>query len=656
MERNRQTGNTLLAAVRGASATCHGEPLVIGRYRRADALRAAARFSLCLRKSHWLGLLWFCLFALSALAQTAKPAERLRNDLPRTEYTLALQAGTPTLPAAAAAPTAQPARAEWREVAAFFGFLLGTVIFAILVVLLLRDVRALRQRRRRDFRLWAALSIAAAALAWNGWQLAAVVAQAFGNAAAFAASGWQQSTSGLLLALAPILIGLLAAYRLYKATFMDILLKRGLALVALFVLALLYGKVIEAPAALVLQRVSNEALRGVLLTTLWLGVYAVFPFLRDQLNRLVDRHLFKRRDYARLLDDFAERLREVPDEPALLAAACAAVRAAFAAESVRHLPQSETLAQQLTAATRASVLLRRQVESAALEATLAELQVELVLILRSGATPNGVILVGPRAFGQSYLSEELSVLRAVAAEIGRTLENLQLNAARRQQAIEEEELRKLVAQSELMALRAQINPHFFFNALNSVAALIAENPPRAEALLENLAELFRRAFKPSTEIIPLWQELEMVETYLEVERVRLGDRLHFVQAVLPEALDVNLPALTIQPLVENAVQHGLGKLKAGGALTLSASVRNGQLHIVVADTGAGIPAAELPQVLTRGVGLSNANSRLLRLCGPAAKLRLDSTPGQGTTVSFSIPATLAATTPAEPLRKAVPAA
>lgn len=635
MERTRQTGSALLVAWRRAPATC-----LLPRLRQ-----------LC-----GLGVLSVCLFSLPALAQGFSSAELLPPHLPRNEYALALQPSTPALSNAAEPVTTQSNRAQWREVAAFFGFLLGTVIFAILAGLLLRDVRALRQRRQRNSRLWAALSIAAAALAWNGWQLAAVVAQAFGSAAVFAASGWSQSTSGLLLALTPILIGLFAAYRLYKATFMDILLKRGLALVALFVLALLYGKLIEAPAALVLQRVSNEALRGVLLTTLWLGVYAIFPALRDQLYRLVDRHLFKRRDYARLLDEFAERLREVPDEPALLAAACAAVRAAFAAESVRHLPQSEALAQQLTAAARTRVLLRREVESAKLEAALAELEVELVLILRSGATPNGVILVGPRAFGQSYLSEELSVLRAVAAEIGRTLENLQLNAARRQQAIEEEELRKLVAQSELMALRAQINPHFFFNALNSVAALIAENPPRAEALLENLAELFRRAFKPSTEIIPLWQELEMVETYLEVERVRLGERLQFVQAVLPEALNVNLPALTIQPLVENAVQHGLGKLKAGGTLTLSASVRHNQLHIVVADTGAGIPAAELPNVLTRGVGLGNVNSRLLRLCGPAAKLRLDSTPGQGTTVSFSIPATLAATSAAEPLRKAVPAA
>src|SRR5262249_19720870 len=153
-------------------------------------------------------------------------------------------------------------------------------------------------------------------------------------------------------------------------------------------------------------------------------------------------------------------------------------------------------------------------------------------------------------------------------ETGRKLENLRLGEAQRKQAVEEEELRKLVAQSELMALRAQINPHFFFNALNSVASLINDDPPRAEQLLENLAELFRHAFKPSSEIIPLQEELALVETYLEVEKSRLGDKLRFRKFVLPETLGIKIPALTIQPLIENAIKHGIGQLNGGGTVTL----------------------------------------------------------------------------------------
>ncbi len=552
-----------------------------------------------------------------------------------------------------AQPSAQ-ASFKLREVAAFFGFLIGALIFAILVVLLVRDVKVGHNRRGG---IWAALIVATAALGWNGLQLAAVMTNALGLPWLAEWQHWRQSEIMLALSLSPIIVGLAAAYRFYKATFMDIVLKRGLALLAIFALSLLYGKLIEYPTRLLFLRVSNETLRGVFYTTLWLWLYAAYPPLRDQIYRLVDRHLFKRRDYSRLLDWFAERLRGASDEASLLAAACAAVQEGFAAEAVRFAPASDELVKRLVKALRANVLLRRQLNNEKLEAELAVKDVELLLVIRAGAELAGLILVGRRAYGQSYLSEELSVLRAVAAEIGRTLENLRLNEAQRQQAIEEEELRKLVAQSELMALRAQINPHFFFNALNSVAALIAEDPPRAETLLENLAELFRHAFKPSTEIIPLSQELELVETYLEVEQVRLGNKLQFRKAVLPETLPVRIPALTIQPLVENAIQHGIGKLNSGGVITLSASLRHGQLHVIVADTGVGIPFAEMGNLLTRGVGLSNVNSRLMRLYGVAARLHIDSALEQGTTVSFAVPLTEIETlaAPIESINEAVSA-
>src|SRR5262249_6481066 len=155
--------------------------------------------------------------------------------------------------------------------------------------------------------------------------------------------------------------------------------------------------------------------------------------------------------------------------------------------------------------------------------------------------------------------------------------------------------------------------------------------------LENLAELFRHAFKPSSEIIPLQQELDLVETYIEVEKVRLGDRLQFRKFVLPETLGLKIPALTIQPLIENAIKHGIGGANGGGAITLSASLRNGNLNVIVADTGEGIPQSEMNDLFNRGVGLSNVNNRLIKLYGQASKLCVDTAVGQGTTVSFSIP-------------------
>jgi signal transduction histidine kinase len=540
---------------------------------------------------------------------------------------------------------------DYKEVVAFFGFAIGSAIFAILSVLLLRDVRRARRRRAG---MWAAVLVALAALAWNGLNLSSLIFDALGEHSLARLAGldewrmWRESEIALVLAFSPIPFGLIAAYRFYKATFMDIALKRGAALLVLFALTAVYGRLVALPASLALGRVSNDTLRGIFYTTVWLWLYALYPSLRDRIYRLVDRRLFKRRDYSRLLDWFGERLQKANDETALIAAACDAAREAFVAESARFVPSTDDLAKRLApifAERRSSVLLPSQVNDDKLERELAGRRVELALAIRAGAEPVGLILVGPRAYGQSYLSEELSVLRAVAAETGRTLDNLRLIEARRKQAVEEEELRKLVAQSELMALRAQINPHFFFNALNSVASLIAEDPPRAERLIENLAELFRHAFKPSSDVIPIEEELALVETYLEVEKSRLGDKLRFRKFVLPEALGIKIPALTIQPLIENAVKHGIGQSDGGGAITLSVSLRDGGMSVIVADTGAGIAPSEMGDLLNRGVGLSNVNSRLVKLYGQSSRLRVDSAAGQGTTVSFSIQTDLEAAAP-----------
>ncbi|MGH9935915.1 MAG: sensor histidine kinase [Blastocatellia bacterium] len=194
-----------------------------------------------------------------------------------------------------------------------------------------------------------------------------------------------------------------------------------------------------------------------------------------------------------------------------------------------------------------------------------------------------------------------------------------------------------LAQAELKALRAQIDPHFFFNAFNSVVALIPRDPAAAEELIEDLADLFRHSFKPSRDFIALGEELRLVETYLKVEKVRLGDKLQFNKVISPEALTIRIPALTVQPLVENAVKRGIGNLPEGGRITLSAEVEDGHLKIAVADTGAGLPSASLPQLPTRGVGLSNINERLSALYGAQSLLRIDSHPGRGSTVSFAIP-------------------
>lgn len=556
--------------------------------------------------------------------------ERSRELAPNTGLAAAAEARLRSL-------AEQPAKPDTnlKELVAFFGFLAGLIIFALLSVMVLRDLKRVRRRG-----MFASLVISLTALIWNAVNLILVMAEAIGAGAAFPPQGWWRSGLLLALALSPIPLGIFAAYRFYQATFIDIVLKRGAALLVLLALSLPFAQLVEARLLSPLLRMTNPALRSIFFTGVWIGLIALYPPLRDYIYGLFDRYLFKRRNRALLLEALDERLYAVTDKASLLRAATDTLRDAFVCKEARFVPKqelSERFSEQLKL--KDAVLVRPQVEGGRLEIGLAHGEIKLALSIRVGGELLGAIMLGERAYGQDYLSEDLSLLRAAVSQINRALENMNLHEVRRKHAIAEEELRKLVAESELKALRAQIDPHFFFNALNSVAALISRKPEAAEEMIEDLAELFRHSFKPGHAFITLGEELQLVETYLKIERMRLGEKLQYRKAVSKEALAVRIPALTIQPLVENAVKHGLGGSHEGGVITLSAAVKRDCLNVIVSDTGAGIPASELPQILSRGVGLANVNGRLVGLYGVGAGLRVDSLHGQGTTISFTTPLT-----------------
>jgi signal transduction histidine kinase len=519
-----------------------------------------------------------------------------------------------------------------KRLTAVAGFLIGVMIYGALAALVLRDLVRLRQR---SLGMLASLIVALVALCWNGTNLVAAVSAAIDLNAPGLLAHWQQHY--LILLLAPIPVGLAVIYRFHKATFMDLALKRGTALLAALSLSLVYAHLMSGLMRWITLRFSGDTLRWVFFAGMWLWIYALYPPLRGVIYRLFDRHLFKRRGQVQLLDRFNAQLRRATDERSLLTTMAVEFQTAFAAAPVKYATMAESVTTRLASLLdkrKADLLLREQIADAELEAELAAERVELALAVRPNDRLAGMFLIGPRAYDQPFLSEELGVLRAVAAQLSRTMENLRLHEAQRKHALAEEELRRLLAQAELKALRAQIDPHFFFNSLNSVTALIHRDAAAAEALLADLADLFRHAFKPSREFVALEEELQLIETYLKVEQVRLGDKLRFRKCVTPEALAVRVPALTIQPLVENAVRHGVS---GGGSITLTAALKDDRLKIIVADTGAGIAPSLLRQVFSRGTGLSNVGERLLGLYGEQSRLRIDSQPGEGTTISFSIP-------------------
>jgi sensor histidine kinase YesM len=205
--------------------------------------------------------------------------------------------------------------------------------------------------------------------------------------------------------------------------------------------------------------------------------------------------------------------------------------------------------------------------------------------------------------------------------------------------VREERLRELAARSELKALKAQINPHFLFNALNSISALVSVNPDAAQRTLERLAGIFRGTLLASeNESVPLGKELELVDAYLDVERARFGKRLVVVEDVAAEARSVEVPPLILQPLVENAVRHGISPRVEGGTVRIEARLRGGELVLAVEDDGPGVGEAPLEQVLASGYGLRNVRDRLATHFGELGRFSVTGGRERGLRVELAVPA------------------
>ena len=199
----------------------------------------------------------------------------------------------------------------------------------------------------------------------------------------------------------------------------------------------------------------------------------------------------------------------------------------------------------------------------------------------------------------------------------------------------------LITQAELDALRARVSPHFLFNTLTTIAALTRTDPERAHDLVVDFAEYFRDSLAHHAEFVTLDEELEHVEQYLRFEHARYGDRLRVAFDVDPRASIALVPVLSVQPLVENAIGHGLAPKGGGGTVHVVARPVDGQTEITVLDDGVGfVPGEAVPR--GNGIGLDNVNQRLIKLFGPQSALRVTSEPGKGAAVAFTVPAVVPA--------------
>src|SRR5215510_7345594 len=449
-------------------------------------------------------------------------------------------------------------------------------------------------------------------------------------------------------------LALVILYHDYRFALADIFLKRALSLVLLVGLA--FGLYLNVAAPMMTDRRNDHPVAVGLLLGLWVVTALAYPWLRSGVTWFVDVVVLRRNDYEALRAKIAQRiaLLEAPDQ--VLDETCARLAEALTAREVtwaaaNHLndrandrgrkARSAPLLPQLLLSHNQSRPSRLLKESAPRETTI---------LAPTGEPPQYYLTIGEMAGGRRLMSDDVAFLEAVAVMVARRIDAARVIHERCARDLREQEATKLATEAELRALRAQVNPHFLFNSLTTVGYLIQTAPERALGTLMRLTSLLRGVLRRSEgEFATLGEEIELIESYLDIERARFEDRLRVTIDAPRETRNHRIPALLVQPLVENAIKHGVSPSRTGGEVVISARIAPGNgaaarggdtLRITVRDTGLGANEESLAAGRNRGVGLSNVERRLKAHYGDQASLSIRSAPGSGTTVELSLPVNL----------------
>jgi two-component system LytT family sensor kinase len=407
-------------------------------------------------------------------------------------------------------------------------------------------------------------------------------------------------------------------YQDYPFALADLFLKRALALVALlavtFVAIALIGEYSTTFAQLSPRQVG-------LVVTLSVGTALLYPALRRATTWFVDSIVLARPDYRLLRASVTRRVLAHDDVDALLTDLCSQLGVALSARRVAW--------HEWTGGDYPSAIVVRPDG--------------LLAIVATAEAPQYAIDVRDVTGGRRFLSDDLATLDALASVAARRIDTIRITSERYEREIRDQEMAKLATEAELRALRAQLNPHFLFNALTTIGHLIQAAPPRALETLLRLTSLLRSVLRSEGEYTTLGREMEVVVAYLDIERARFEWRLRTTLAV-PSSLDgFRVPPLLLQPIVENAVKHGIAKQCNGGEVRVSARLESAgpadrRLVLTVVDTGAGVDPDDLRRGRLLGVGLRNVERRLACQYGQAASLTIKSQPNVGTTVEITLPA------------------
>ncbi|MGV3711132.1 MAG: sensor histidine kinase [Gemmatimonas sp.] len=410
----------------------------------------------------------------------------------------------------------------------------------------------------------------------------------------------------------------------YRFAFGDIFLKRALSFLAIVGIALLLHSVIIDGASFGVRAAGMESPReSVRHIAAWVLTALAYPAVRRSVNYVVDRFVLNRTNFVQVQEEIERDLLQSATEDDAIGAVVRGMARAFdttGAATVQRVVSQDDVAAGVTRSRRDFWTIDTTEE------------------------PRYALRVNELRGGRRILSEEARLINATTAMLARRVDAIRLSRERFDRDLREEAVMRLATEAELRALRAQLNPHFLFNALTTIGYLIKTSPDRALETLYRLTHLLRAVLRRSSgSFVTLQEEVELVESYLAIERARFEERLSFTIDV-PAALRVSqIPPLTLQPLVENAIKHGIAPLARGGSVRIVARLEDAETSdrdVIVRDEMAreyGTTQTLILEVINssgqmtrtldssgEGVGLRNLGERLQRHYASHAHVSLSS--------------------------------
>ncbi len=422
----------------------------------------------------------------------------------------------------------------------------------------------------------------------------------------------------------PLAVAIL--YQDFRFAFGDLFLKRALSLVGLV------GIVMGLYVGLEVSKFSSwsgapSPLMDAVFIGLWVGTALLYPYVSRGVSWVVDTVVLRRPDYGKFQDDVARAIMRWDTPEAILDQYCAMLKSVLSAETIEWMPVQE-----------------REIEDDSLskKPIVACDALHVTVDIPTVDPPHYCIKIGPLPHGRRLLSDDLYHLESLAHLVSRRIATVRVTHERCVRAFREQETQKLATESELRALRAQLNPHFLFNALTTIGYLIQTSPVKAVDTLMRLTGLLRSVLKRlDKELTTVGHEMDLIRAYLAIEQVRFEDRLVVHIDVPGSVRDVPIPALIVQPLVENAIKHGIQPSASGGRVRIAAWIEETgdgreqsfppMLHMQVWNTGGEAGPIRNGDGRGTGLGLSTIRQRLSLHYGERAAIDVKSSVKHGRT-------------------------